>query len=90
MAHRESPLECSSAFPLRAVWSCLGSYAQSKGGWVAVGTVTSCAELNDSRILVVAHDQQLQFSRFALLRSAGYAVDTVATDDDAIALIKNE
>jgi DNA-binding NtrC family response regulator len=36
------------------------------------------------RILVVAHDRALNDTRTALLRTAGYAVESVTSDDDAI------
>src|ERR1700731_3797939 len=42
------------------------------------------------RILVVAHDRTLGLSRVALLQSAGYTVDFVFSDEDALALLAAE
>jgi CheY-like chemotaxis protein len=42
------------------------------------------------RILVVSDDRTLGFSRVALLKKAGYLVDSVASDDAAIALLEAE
>jgi CheY-like chemotaxis protein len=42
------------------------------------------------RILVVAHDRTLGFSRVALLQSAGYTVDFVFSDEAALALLAVE
>jgi DNA-binding NtrC family response regulator len=36
------------------------------------------------RILVVAHDRALNETRVAMARAAGYTVESVATDDDAM------
>ena len=38
-------------------------------------------------ILVVCHDRPLMMSRVELLRRAGYSVDSVASDDEAMALL---
>jgi DNA-binding NtrC family response regulator len=42
------------------------------------------------RILVVSHDTTLRASRVAILERAGYAVASVVTDDDAMALLETE
>jgi hypothetical protein len=42
------------------------------------------------RILVVAHDRPLRESRVSLLRSQGYRVESVETDDDAMKQLEKE
>jgi hypothetical protein len=42
------------------------------------------------RILVVAHDRPLRETRVSLLESQGYRVESVETDDDAMALLETE
>jgi DNA-binding response OmpR family regulator len=42
------------------------------------------------RLLVVAHDRPLGSSRVALLVDAGYRVKSVASDDEAMALLEQE
>jgi DNA-binding NtrC family response regulator len=42
------------------------------------------------RILVVAHDPFLRLTRTALLRSAGYEVETAESDDSAISTVDNQ
>jgi DNA-binding NtrC family response regulator len=42
------------------------------------------------RILVVAHDRPLRWSRVAMLKRAGYAVASVETDDEAMAVLQEE
>ena len=42
------------------------------------------------RILVVAHDRALRATRVQLLESHGYAVTSVGTDDDAMAIMERE
>jgi hypothetical protein len=39
-------------------------------------------------VLVVAHDPPLNASRVSLLRGAGYLVDSVESDDDAMAILE--
>jgi DNA-binding NtrC family response regulator len=42
------------------------------------------------RILVVAHDRPLRATRVLLLKSAGYLVSSVETDDQAMELLEGE
>ena len=42
------------------------------------------------RILVVAHDRPLRLTRVELLESLGYTVASVATDDEAMAMLEVE
>ncbi len=42
------------------------------------------------RILVVSDDPTLRFSRAALLRKAGYRVESIASDDAALAVLERE
>jgi|ERR1700733_1485125 hypothetical protein len=42
------------------------------------------------RILVAAHDLPLRTTRIALLKQAGYEVESGATDDDAMAILEIE
>jgi CheY-like chemotaxis protein len=42
------------------------------------------------RILVVAHDAPLRQTRVFLLEQAGYTVESVGTDDDAMAMLETE
>ena len=41
-------------------------------------------------ILVVAHDRPLRETRVRLLQGEGYIVKSVATDNDAMAMLENE
>jgi DNA-binding response OmpR family regulator len=42
------------------------------------------------RILVVAHDAMVRTTRVYLLKRAGYTVESVSTDDDAMRLLETE
>lgn len=42
------------------------------------------------RILVVSHDRALEETRAAILRSRGYAVESVSSDDEAVAVLSVE
>jgi DNA-binding NtrC family response regulator len=42
------------------------------------------------RILIIAHDHPLRLTRVALLEQAGYTVESVATDDEAMVLLERE
>lgn len=42
------------------------------------------------RILVVSHNIPLRTSRVLVLKSAGYRVESVATDDEAMAILETE
>ena len=58
---------------------------------VALGEKQSHASsAQKPRILVAAHDRAVQESRVAILRSQGYIVESVGTDDEAMALLDME
>jgi CheY-like chemotaxis protein len=46
--------------------------------------------LMPKRILVVAHDSLLRATRVTLLERAGYSVESVITDDEAMKLLETE
>ena len=41
-------------------------------------------------VLLVSHDEMLRTTRSALLKTGGYEVTAVATDDEAMALLESE